>query len=333
MRRLLRSPLLHFVLLGVLLYVGQVVLRTSGPTYDPEAFQISVAVDRLAELTKQFSETTGRGPTPSETERMVDAEVDEEILFREAMARGLLERDGGVQTRLIQKMLFLEGEAGIEEAPDLLTRAVELGLHQEDIVVRRILIQKMKLLGSQLAPQQQVLKADIERAYQSQQDELRAPERIDLVHIFLSRDRRGAETQSDATAALARIRTAATVPGDAPNAGDPFPLGHHLKGRSRHDLQRTFGAHFGRDVFMAPSGEWTEPISSAYGLHLVHITHREPGAVPPLSAVTNRLRLQIEERRREGNLESLMSDLRSNYYIVSPSPIADERDALSEEPG
>ena len=78
MRRLLRSPLLHFVLLGVLLYVGQVVLRTSGPTYDPEAFQISVAVDRLAELTKQFSETTGRGPTPSETERMVDAEVDEE---------------------------------------------------------------------------------------------------------------------------------------------------------------------------------------------------------------------------------------------------------------
>ena len=333
MRPLLHSPLLHFVLLGLLLYIGLGLGRSANPVSDPEAFRIAVQADRLQELTQQFSEQMGRGPTEADIERMIGAEVDEEILFREAIARGLLERDGGVQTRLVQKMLFLEGEAEIDEAPLLLTRAVELGLHREDIVVRRILVQKMKLLGSQLGKEQQVSAADVELAYQAQQEDLRAPERIDLIHVFLSRDRRGEETESDAGTALKALRQDSTPPSDALAIGDPFPLGHRLKGRSRHDLERTFGAQFGREVFAAPSGTWSPPISSAYGLHLVYITHREPGAVPPLPAVANRLRLQIEEIRREKNFESLMNDLRSNYSVVTPRPTQDVREAVSEEPG
>ena len=62
-------------------------------------------------------------------------------------------------------------------------------------------------------------------------------------------------------------------------------------------------------------GRWTGPIPSAYGAHLVLVESVEPGVVPPLATVANRLRLEIEEERREANLEALLSDLRSLYRV------------------
>jgi len=317
MRAFFRSPLLHFLVLGIGLYL----FRYAGPAAETEVqtddFRIEIARATLDELTLRFNEQMGRPPSQAEIDRMVDAEVDEEILFREAMSRGLLERDGGVQTRLIQKMLFLEGEAQIEDAPDLLARAVELNLHQDDIVVRRILVQKMKLLGAKLSAEQQVTDPEIKAAYQEQADILRSPPRVDLQHVFASRDRRGEATTEDALALLARLQGDAATIDAAPSLGDPFPLGHRLAGRSQRDLERTFGGVFGEAVFAAESDRWFGPIESAYGQHLVFVIRREPGTVPPLSVVADRLRLQLEEDRRDRNLDTLMNELRPRYVVVA----------------
>jgi parvulin-like peptidyl-prolyl isomerase len=80
-------------------------------------------------------------------------------------------------------------------------------------------------------------------------------------------------------------------------------------------------------------GEWTGPIASAYGAHLIFISERTPGEVPPLTRVANKLRLQLEEQRRDANLNILLAELRTQYRVVVeriPEPI----DALySQEPG
>jgi len=174
MSNLFRSPLLHFLLIGALLFVAQGWTSSRETVDDPDAFRIAIEADRLAELKTTFTRQMRRRPEPAEVDRMIEAEVEEEILYREAISRGLLERDGGVQTRLIQKMLFLEGSSQIEEAPALLARAIELRLHEDDIVVRRILVQKMKLLGSTLEASQIPSAADVAAAYQEEREELRA---------------------------------------------------------------------------------------------------------------------------------------------------------------
>ena len=267
---------------------------------------------------------------------MIEAEVDEEILFREAVARGLLTRDGGVQTRLIQKMLFLEGEAEISDAPDLLARAVELELHEGDVVVRRILVQKMRLLGSILGVDQQVTPEEIAAAYEHEQETLRAPDRLSLVHVFLNGDRRGPQTEADASDLRERLVETAAPAEAGPAFGDSFPLGHRLARRSQRDLDRAFGARFGAAAFAAEPGQWTEPIESAYGLHLVQVTEREAGVVPPLPTVTDRLRLQIEEKRRKANLEALLQELRARYVVV-PTQLSNTVDPTAkqttQEPG
>ncbi len=335
-----RSPLLHFLLIGTLLFVARGWRSPGVPSEDPGAFRISIEAGRLGEMQTTFAEQMGRRAGPAEIHRMIEAEVEEEILYREAIARGLLERDGGVQTRLIQKMLFLEDGTRIEDAPALLSRAVELGLHREDIVVRRILVQKMRLLGSSLEESQIPSAPDVAAAYESEREALRAPDRLNLVHVFLSSDRRGGRMNSDALTLRGRLIRQATAPHDAPALGDPFPLGHLLESRSERDLERTFGAHFGESTFDLDLDRWSSPIESAYGLHLVRVEAREPGQVPPLASVSERLRLQIEERRRNANLDALLSDLRARYEVVLPAkrpgppePSRHTPSARSQEPG
>ena len=125
--------------------------------------------------------------------------------------------------------------------------------------------------------------------------------------------------RSDAAALRERLTANATHLGEAPSLGDPFPLGHRLERRSQHDLERTFGGRFGERVFGLDLERWSEPIVSAYGLHLVYVATREPGQVPPIESVSNRLRLQIEDRRRDANLDALLSDLRTRYEVVRPA--------------
>ena len=320
--RWLRSPLLHFALLGALLFVAQAMLAER----DDEAarYRIAIGAARLDELERDFLRRTGRPPDAAETAAMIESEVEDEMLFREAVARGLLERDGGVQTRLVQKMLFLEGEARLEDAPALLARAVALRLHEDDVVVRRILVQKMRLLGSSLREDQRVAPAEIEAAYRARREALRAPDRLDLVHVFLSRDDRGAALAEDAAAALETLRAGQTPVADAPALGDPFPLGHALAGHSEAELERRFGPGFGAAVFASEPDRWVGPIESAYGAHLVRITAREPGEPPPLARVADRLRLELEETRRGENLDALLRALRTRYRVVVADGGADD---------
>jgi peptidyl-prolyl cis-trans isomerase C len=316
---LLRSPFIHFLVLGSLLYLAQ---RLLAPAISPDelaSLRIEISADRLAELETSFTEQTGRRPEVAEVERMIGAEVDEEIFFREAVALGLLERDSGVQTRLIQKMLFIEGQTQIDDAPALLARAVELDLHREDIVVRRILVHKMKLIGSALGKTQIPTEAEIRTTYESRQESLRSPDRLSLTHVFLSADRRGQKTRDDALKLRPDLIASQWPPSQATSRGDPFPLGHRLERRSQLDLERTFGERFGEETFDLAIERWSEPIASAYGFHLVFVDRINAGFVPQFSQVVDRLRLEIEETRRNENLDALVNDLRTRYQVVLPT--------------
>ncbi len=326
MSRLARSPILHFLLVGGLLYGFQSAISAPiGVAADEtraNARQIAFDEEYIADLRRSFSERAGRQPDESETRRLLEVEIEEEILFREAVALGLMERDGGVQTRLIQKMLFLDNDSRLEDAPALLARAIDLGLHRDDIVVRRILVQKMRLLGSSLAQDERPGPEEIAARYREERESLRMPERRSLTHVFLSRDRRRDSLEADANAVRERLGTTTrdrSTRGVEPSSlGDPFPLGHRLDSRSEVDLARSFGESFGATVFALDPGRWSDPIRSAYGLHLVRVESVSPGRIPPLEAVADRLRLEIEERRREENLSGLLNDLRSRYEILLP---------------
>src|SRR6266704_3074042 len=113
--RWLREPLLQFLLIGLLLFVGSLVLnRNSDPRERPS--RIELTADDLRQIRTAWL-AQGRPPlTPEQMQGLVDARVHEEILYREALALGLDKDDTIVKRRMAQKMEFLaEDVAGAHE--------------------------------------------------------------------------------------------------------------------------------------------------------------------------------------------------------------------------
>lgn len=114
-RALLREPLVHFVLLGAVVFALE---RWAVPAVRPAAgADIVVSEARLRSLAQNFQRTWQRPPTRVELDGLIDGYVREEVLVREALALGLDRDDTIVRRRLQQKMEFLTEEAAATVAP------------------------------------------------------------------------------------------------------------------------------------------------------------------------------------------------------------------------
>jgi hypothetical protein len=98
-RSLLREPLVHFLVLGGLLF-----LVSRG---DASSDRIVIPQGQVASLAASFERTWMRPPSDDELKGLVDDFVREEIAVREASSQGLQEGDIVIRRRLRQKFEFL----------------------------------------------------------------------------------------------------------------------------------------------------------------------------------------------------------------------------------
>lgn len=263
----LREPLVHFLFAGgalLLLYEARAPGRRI--TVGPE--------ERAALLADQARR--GAGPTGAASaaaaQEIVDHYVDGEVLYREALARGLDRGDVIVRRRLIQKMEFLleaEGDGEPTEA--------EL--------------------------------ADFLRANQAR---YARPERLGVEHVFVRAEGPGHQ----AAAARAEMLRARLVSGEAPaGLGDPFPRGASLPPEERGALAATFGEPFAAAVAALPAGEWSGPLRSPFGLHLVRVRERLPPRPAEPGEVREQLRADLRAARRSAARRDGLRRLKDRYDV------------------
>ena len=103
-RRLLREPLLHFFLIGALLFGAYGVLNR-GSANSPD--EIVVSRGQLQNLQLQFERVWQRPATSQELQGLIDNWVKEEIFYREGVTLGLDRDDAIVRRRVGQKLEFI----------------------------------------------------------------------------------------------------------------------------------------------------------------------------------------------------------------------------------
>lgn len=101
--KLLREPLLHFLLLGAGLFLLSHFMGGSSA----QSNEIVVTRGRIASLVESWQVIWQRPPTESELQGLIQDYVREEVLCREAMGMGLDKDDTVIRTRLRQKMELL----------------------------------------------------------------------------------------------------------------------------------------------------------------------------------------------------------------------------------
>ncbi|MCP3979091.1 MAG: peptidyl-prolyl cis-trans isomerase [bacterium] len=101
--KLLREPLVHFLALGLGLFV---LFGIVGDSDDVQTGRIEISAARIAQLTEIFTRTWQRPPTDRELTGLIEDHVREEVYYREALAMGLDRDDTIVRRRLRQKLEF-----------------------------------------------------------------------------------------------------------------------------------------------------------------------------------------------------------------------------------
>ena len=102
-RHLAREPLLHFLLLGALIFgADRLIAAQRG-----DQQTIVVSADVRKESTETFKSGMKRDPSPADLKILVDRWVDNEVLYREGLALGLDRGDSSIRERVIFKALSL----------------------------------------------------------------------------------------------------------------------------------------------------------------------------------------------------------------------------------
>jgi peptidyl-prolyl cis-trans isomerase C len=114
LQRLAREPLVHFLILGAVLFSAISVVK------DLRRPRVTIEAQELEQLATYWEMQMQRPPTRAELAAIIHERVDEELLAREAVRLGLDKDDMIIRRRLAQKMAFASEDSAAVE-PDVAT--------------------------------------------------------------------------------------------------------------------------------------------------------------------------------------------------------------------
>jgi len=313
MKKWIKAPALHMMALGALLFV---VFDLRGGALVPRKQRIEIPAHRIEQMAKEFAADTGRQPTRSEWKQMVEMQIDDEVLFQYALALGLHE-NSAAQARLAQIADFVEANPHHATETGKATAAMDLGLHEGDLVVRRILVDSARRLIRSVVLLQQPTPEVVQQFYAAHAEEFTQAARIRVsqaaINGFVHPD-----SEERARRLLARIRAEKLDLDTALALADETPAPVHLELLSEQDLEAELGADFAAAVMKLRPGSWSEPIPSDYGHHLVWVHEFEEARVLPLEAVRSQVEQAVLQKLADDWLKLRLRELRAEFEIVVP---------------
>lgn len=198
----------------------------------------------------------------------------------------------------------------------LAEEARSLGLDENDTVIRRRLAQKVEFLVRDTAALAEPTEDELRAYHARHADRYDREARLTFRQIYFNPDRR-ADASGDARGALEAIRRSPAV---ETSLGDTSLLGTEFLEVEEHAIRSMFGEAFASKLADAPIEEWTGPIESAYGFHLVLLSKRKPGGKTPFEEVLERVKNEwVAEQQRLAH-EAYFHSLLQKYEIVMDEP-------------
>lgn len=114
MKRLLTEPLVHFLLIGALLFLGFSLFQSRDQSMDTT---IVVTDNDIKVLMADFERTWQRPPREAELKGLLEEKIREEIAYREGLALGLDRDDPYIRRRLRMKLELMLEDISAQGSP------------------------------------------------------------------------------------------------------------------------------------------------------------------------------------------------------------------------
>jgi peptidyl-prolyl cis-trans isomerase C len=259
--------------LGALL-AGVVWAVQGPPDSDSNRPEIVVTEAEVAHQIARWQRLWRRPPTNEELRQAIDSYVRNEILYREALARGM---------------------------------------DREDPRVRMALIQKMQMLAAGQADARDVTEKDLSAFFSLRKEQYRIPARISLIQVIF---RDGADAGKRADRVLSQFQEKEPSEATLRKAGDASMLETVIGSVTALDLEKQFGTDFTAEVLSLPEGKWSGPVRSGYGLHVVKVFDRNPGRVPDLAEVRDKVESDLRYEASRAAQEQGYQEIAGKYRVA-----------------
>ncbi len=282
---MLREPLVHFLLIGALLFAVYGAVQKLQGNSSPAPYRIELTADDLRQLRLAFAAQWQRLPSPQEFQNALEAKIREEVLYREALA---------------------------------------LGLDKDDTIVKRRLAQKMDFLSEDVATAHEPTTQELSAWFMNHHQEFALPARASFRHLFFGFDRRAQNAQQDAARALKTLAGKPEDYPPAAALADRFMLQDYYRERTAEQLAKDFGSKFAQALFRQTPGSWQGPVESGYGWHLVWIDSLIPERVPAFEEIEPDVRSRWLSEQHAEYKRKAYEAMRARYQVVLPRAIAGE---------
>lgn len=189
----------------------------------------------------------------------------------------------------------------------LVREAMALGLDSNDEIIRNRLVQKMNfLLASQAGaarPDDSVLKSHLSNNTEA----FTTPARLAVSLVYLG--------QNPGTTFVEQTRARLAAGEDHRQLGQASLLPSDFGLSARNAVDGNFGSGFFDQVQPLPLGEWSGPVQSSFGLHLVRLDDRWDAVLPPFGAIRDRVLADWREKKVQSATETYIDNLRSTYTV------------------
>ena len=277
--KIVREPLLHFFMLGALLFV-LFAWKNDDALRGPD--EIVVDAQQVDALSSQFQRAWQRAPTPEEMSALIDNWVREEVLYREGLA---------------------------------------LGLDRGDPVMRRRVAQKMEFISEDLVDAGPV-GDELQEWFDANAEDYRLDPRFTFQQVYFDPSTRSGSLEATIESALRSAQQ-----GQVPN-GDATLLPAALDDASLAEVRRTFGDRCADSLAETPVGDWTGPLVSGYGLHLVVVREKQESRIPAFDEVRAAVERDFRADRTREFKDVIYEKLRERYTVTYEDglELADGRD-------
>ncbi|MEO0971567.1 MAG: peptidylprolyl isomerase [Pseudomonadota bacterium] len=258
-----------FAVSGALLFLGAALVEQFSRNDDGPR-RLVVTNTVQQDLAVQFARAQGRAPTPEEQREAVERYVQDQVLFEQAL---------------------------------------EWGLHHNDVVVKRRLVERLRMLFASYADIDRDDQA-LQATYEKYKNRFVEPAKIGFRQVFVDRDVHGDETLERARQLRAEIEAGGA------GEGDVWYQSPTQTPRSLSRIGVLMGQDFATALNLLDVGKWSPPIASSFGHHLVFIEEKIAARTVPLEEALERVWvLHRRDREREAFAE-FSTRLRERYEVV-----------------
>ena len=278
----LREPLLHFLVIGVLLFVAYSFFG-SRSVRRQSANRIELTEDDIRQLDAGFTAHWLRHPTAKEMGNLIGEKIREEVLYREALA---------------------------------------LGLDKEDTIVKRRLAQKMEFLAEDVSGLREPQINELKEWFEKNSQRFALPGRIWFHHVYFSLDRKGEKAREAAARVYKELAGEPVDSPVATRVADPFMFQDYYAECAEDQVAKIFGTKFSKALFQLQCGSWQGPIESGLGWHLVWVDSMTPPRVPAFEEVQPAVKTEWLAEQSTESKRKAFAIMRARYEVVLPDTVA-----------